>query len=32
MRHARELCELLTVRDCESGTKLFNSGDTGDAM
>lgn len=29
---ARELCELLTVRDCQSGTVLFHSGDSGDAM
>jgi uncharacterized membrane protein len=29
---ARELCDLLTVRDCQSGTVLFCSGDSGDAM
>ncbi len=29
---ARQLCDLLTVRDCEGGTVLFRSGDNGDAM
>ena len=29
---ASDLCDLLTVRDCEKGTVLFCSGDAGDAM